>query len=112
MGFCCCCPQQLPSATPIIIVVSLAVCAFSLSVILINFYFAALNRKIKREERTLRNAVDTANIIIISFLDDGVILEFNVNAAEKLGYDPSRIIKTFRIYDLLSPEEQIKLKYT
>ncbi len=97
---------------PIIIVVSLAVCAFSLCLILINFYFVALNRKIKREERTLRNAVDTANIIIISFLDDGVILEFNVNAAEKLGYDPSRIIKTFRIYDLLSPEEQIKLKNT
>lgn len=97
-------------ASPIVIVVTLAVSAFSLCLILINFYFVALNRKSKREEKTLKNAVETANIIIISFLDDGVILEFNVNAAEKLGYDPKRIIKTFRIYDLLSPKEQNKLK--
>ena len=98
------------ATSPIVIVVAVAVCAFSLCLILINFYFVALNRKIKREEGTLRSAVETANIIIISFLDDGVILEFNVNAAEKLGYDPNKIIKTFRIYDLLSPKEQIKLK--
>jgi diguanylate cyclase (GGDEF)-like protein/PAS domain S-box-containing protein len=98
------------AASPIIMVVTLAVCAFSLCLILINFYFVALNKKSKREEKTLKNAVETANIIIISFLDDGVILDFNINAAEKLGYDPKKIIKTFRIYDLLSPKEQIKLK--
>ena len=76
------------AASPIIMVVTLAVCAFSLCLILINFYFVALNKKSKREEKTLKNAVETANIIIISFLDDGVILDFNINAAEKLGYDP------------------------
>ncbi|NLE26036.1 MAG: EAL domain-containing protein [Clostridiaceae bacterium] len=97
-------------ASPIVIVVTLAVCAFSLCLILINFYFVALNRKAKREEKTLKNAVETAKIIIISFLSDGVILEFNINAAETLGYDPNTIIKTFRIYDLLSPKEQIKLR--
>ena len=97
-------------ASPIVIVVTLAVCAFSLCLILINFYFVALNRKAKREEKTLKNAVETAKIIIISFLGDGVILEFNINAAETLGYDPNTIIKTFRIYDLLSPKEQIKLR--
>lgn len=42
-------------------------------------------------------------------MDDGVILEFNVNASERLGYDRDKIIKTFSIYDLLSPKEQMKL---
>lgn len=97
-------------ANAVIIIVALLVCVFCFSLILINFWFRALNKKIKKEERTLRNAVDTANLIIISFLDDGVILEFNVNAANKLGYDQNRIIKTFRIYDLLAPKEQLKLK--
>ncbi|MGI6084422.1 MAG: EAL domain-containing protein [Acetivibrionales bacterium] len=98
------------NANAVLIIVALVVFSFGLSLILINLYFVALNRKIEREERTLKNVVETANIIIISFLDDGVILEFNVNAADRLGYDRDKIIKTFSIYDLLPQKEQIKLK--
>lgn len=97
-------------ASTIVVIVALVVGTFCLCLILINIYFMALSKKSKREEKTLRNAVETANIIIISFLDDGIIAEFNINAANILGYDPKKIIKTFSIYDLLSPNDQQKLK--
>ena len=98
------------NASTVVTIVTLVVGTFCLSLILIQIYFLALSKKSKREEKTLRNAVETANIIIISFLDDGIILEFNINAANILGYDPKKIIKIFSIYDLLTPNDQQKLK--
>jgi len=97
-------------ASTIVVIVALVVGVFCLCLILINFYFMTLRKKSKREEKILRNAVETASIIIISFLEDGIILEFNVNAANILGYDPKEIIKTFSIYDLISPNDKQKLK--
>ena len=94
----------------VVTIVTLVVGTFCLCLIIINIYFMALSKKAKREEKTLRNAVETANIIIISFLDDGIIAEFNINAANILGYDPKKIIRISSIYDMLSPNDQQKLK--
>ena len=97
-------------ASTIIMIVALVAVTYSLCLILMNIYFVTLNKKSKREEKTLKNAVETANIIIICFRYDGIILEFNVNASKILGYDPKRIVNTVSVYDLLSPKEQQKLK--
>lgn len=81
----------------------------SLGMISITIYIAAVNRKIRHEEQSLRRAVETANIIIISFLEDGIILDFNHKAVEKLGYSRDQVIKTLRIYDLLGTKDQLRL---
>jgi diguanylate cyclase (GGDEF)-like protein/PAS domain S-box-containing protein len=69
-----------------------------------------LRQKIKREEALFNKAVETANIIIISFLEDGTILSFNRNAEEWLGYKREQVVKTLTIYELLSLKDQQKLK--
>ena len=49
-----------------------------------NLYYICfyLNLRLNKDRATLRNVIKTANIIIVSFLEDGVILEFN-EMAEK-----------------------------
>lgn len=101
--------DSFSNASPIIIFIAIIVCLLCLTLLLLNLYFAALSRKMKKEEQSLKNAVETGKIIIISFLEDGVILEFNKNAEEKLGYAQDEVIKILRIYDFLSYKEQTKL---
>ncbi len=73
-------------------------------------FFVFLRKRIKREEQSFKKAVETANIIIISFLEDGLILSFNRNAEEWLGYKREQVVKTLTIFDLLSLKDQQKLK--
>ena len=101
--------DALINANSMLALVSLLVFAFGLVIIIINFYFVSMNRRFKKEEQSLKKAVETANIIIISFFDDGTILDFNKNAEEKLGYTHDQVVKTLRIYDFLTSKEQIKL---
>lgn len=98
------------NANPVLIFMMFGICIFGLVLICINVYFVALNKKVRREELTLKNAIETANIIIISFLEDGVILDFNLNAEEWLGYERDQVVKTLRIYDLLGEKDQNKLR--
>ncbi len=102
--------DTISNANPILTFISALVFIFGLTLMIISLYFINMNRKFKKEEESLKKAVETANIIIISFMDDGVILEFNKNAEEKLGYTQEQVTKTLRIYDFLSSKEQIKLK--
>lgn len=89
--------------------ISLLVFAFCLVVIIINLYFVSINRRFEKEEQSLKKAVETAKIIIISFLDDGLILDLNKNAEETLGYSREDVIKTRRIFDLIPSKERVKL---
>lgn len=98
------------NANPIITFTIFFSIFFGLVVICINVYFTALNKKVKREEQSLKNAVETANIIIISFLEDGVIMDFNRIAEEKFGYTANQVIKILRIYDFLGLKDQKKLE--
>lgn len=101
--------DALSNANPMLTLIAALVFVFGLVVMIINVYFITLNRKFKKEEKSLKKAVETANIIIISFLDDGLILGFNKNAEAKLEYTQDQVIKTLRIYDLLTSREQLKL---
>lgn len=98
------------NANPMLTFIFFLVFIFGLILIIINVYFITINRKFKKEEQSLKKAVETANIIIISFIDDGLILEFNKNAEEKLGYTHEQVEKTLSIYDFLTSKEQTKLK--
>ncbi|MCX7772543.1 MAG: EAL domain-containing protein [Clostridia bacterium] len=97
------------SAMPVLIVMIFIVGVFGLVLVCINVFFNSLNKKIKKEEQSFKNAVDTANIIVISFLEDGSILEFNRNAEERFGYPRDKVVKLIRIYDLLNDKDQKKL---
>lgn len=98
------------NVTPMIILVSFIVTMFILGFIRVNYYFASLKQKMQREETSLKTAVETGKLIIISFLNDGTILEFNKNAEEKLDYLQEDVVKTFRIFDFLNFYEQDKLR--
>ncbi len=102
--------DALINSNSMLALISFLVFFFILVILIINFYFQALNRRFKKEEQSLKKAVETANIIIISFFDDGLILEFNKNAEEKLGYSRDKVVKTLRIFDMLSSKDQIKLR--
>lgn len=101
--------DSLSNTYSMIAFISMIVFAFGLVVIIINLYFVSINRRFEKEELSLKKAVETAKIIIISFLDDGLILDYNKNAEEKLGYTHNEVIKTLRIFDLISSKERVKL---
>ncbi|NMA67444.1 MAG: EAL domain-containing protein [Clostridiaceae bacterium] len=84
-------------------------CSASFILIISIIYSIYLNKKLNRDRNSLKNAIKTANMIVISFLEDGVILYFNENAQEKFGYEAEQVIKTFRIYDFLNTNDQLKL---
>ena len=83
---------------------------FLVAYIRVNYYFTSLNQKIQKEERSLKTAVETGKLIVISFLSDGTIIEFNTNAEESLGYLQEDVVKVFRIFDFLNFYEQDKLR--
>ncbi len=102
--------EAFNNANPILTFMASVACIFGLVLLFITIYFAVLNRKIRHEEQSLKSAIETANIIIISFLEDGVILDFNVNAEERFGYTQNEVVKTLRIHDFLNLKDQKKLK--
>lgn len=73
-------------------------------------YLIILAKIENHEKQTLEKAIRTAKIIIISFLEDGVILDFNRIAEETLKYNAEDVIKTLNIFDFLSRKDQQKLK--
>jgi len=84
-------------------------CAMGFIPIISVIYANYLNTRLNKDRKTLENVIKTANIIIISFLEDGVILEFNEMAERILGYNAESVIKTLRIFDFLSTKDQLKL---
>lgn len=94
-------------------IVTLLTCILSilcLALVTISIYFFRLNKELRRKEALSQNAIKAANILVITFLEDGIILEFNNNAEDKLGYKSENIVKTHRIFDLLPAKEQLKLR--
>lgn len=83
---------------------------FGFVLIGLQLFLIFLRRKITREEQLIKKAVETANIIIISILEDGTILSFNRNAEEWLGYKQDQVVKTSTIFDLLGQKDQQKLR--
>lgn len=96
--------------TPMLALVSVIMGLFLVAYIRVNYYFTSLNQKIQKEERSLKTAVETGKLIVISFLSDGTIIEFNTNAEESLGYLQEDVVKVFRIFDFLNFYEQDKLR--
>lgn len=94
---------------PMLVFVIIVTVVFGLILVFINVFFASTNRKLKREEQSFKNAVETANIIIISFLEDGTIININKNAEQRFGYKSQEIVKTVRIYELLKEKDQAKM---
>lgn len=82
-------------------------CLVSITVIL---YLLHHNKKLKRKASLSKSAIKAASIMVISFLEDGTILEFNKNAEEQLGYKSENVVKIHRIFDLLPTKEQLKLR--
>lgn len=73
-------------------------------------YLVIIARRENREKQILEKAINTAKIIMISFLEDGVILEFNRIAEETFKYDAQEVIKTINIFNFLSNKDQLKLR--
>ena len=96
--------------TPMLALVSVIMGLFLVAYIRVNYYFTSLNQKIQKEERSLKTAVETGKLIVISFLSDGTIIEFNTNAEDSLGYLQEDVVKVFRIFDFLNFYEQDKLR--
>lgn len=84
-------------------------CSMGLILLISIIYAFYLNLRLNKDRATLRNVIKTANIIIVSFLEDGVILEFNEMAEKIFGYESENVIKTLRIYDFLNTKDQLKL---
>ncbi len=102
--------EAFTTANLILIFMALFATVFGLILICITAYSAVLTRKIKHEEQSLKNAVETANIIMVSFLEDGVILDYNRNAEVRFGFMQNEVVKTLRIFDLLNMKDRKKLE--
>lgn len=60
-----------------------------------------LRGRLKKEELTSQNAIDTAGLLIIELYPDGKIRDFNKYAANKLGFHREELIGAGTIYDLI-----------
>jgi len=77
-------------------------------IVVLNLYLKITKEKLNKQVNLSRNAIDTAKMIIISFDNEGKIIEFNRYAEEKTGYQSNEIIHKKTIYDLV--EEDVREK--
>lgn len=88
----------------------LVIISFSLSIFIVNAYLIYLKKRVKQHEKTSRNAVDIAKMVMISFNETGMITGFNRYAEEKTGYAREDIVGNKSIYDIIDEQSAMKLK--
>ena len=85
-------------------------CFLLLVLAAINISNVYLRGRLKEEELTSQNAIDTANLLIIELYPDGKIRDFNKYATIKLGFHREEVIGTGTIFDLIPEVSREKIR--
>jgi len=78
----------------------LLIISFSLSIFVVNAYLIYLKKRVKQHEKTSRNAMDIAKMVMITFNESGLITGFNRYAEEKTGYAREDVVGKKSIYEI------------